>query len=85
MADEITTDNQTGLDDLIAFNGIDATTGDYLINPMTDGDASRIAISHPQDKTWPTRSTPRNGRPKSNTWAPPSTLISKTSHRLDGR
>lgn len=50
MADEITTDNQTGPDDLIAFNGIDATTGDYLINPMTDADASRIAIDHPQDK-----------------------------------
>jgi hypothetical protein len=38
------------LDDLIAFNGIDATTGDYLINPMKESEASRIALDHPQDK-----------------------------------
>ncbi len=55
MADEIITpdnppDNPENIDDLIAFNGIDATTGDYLIKPMTDSDASRIAIDHPQDK-----------------------------------
>lgn len=38
------------MDDLIAFNGIDATTGDYLIGPMKESDASRIAVDHPQDK-----------------------------------
>jgi hypothetical protein len=50
MADETITADTMDIDDLIAFNGIDATTGDYLISPMKEGDASRIAIDHPQDK-----------------------------------
>jgi len=50
MADETITTDPMEMSDLIAFNGIDATTGDYLINPINDSDASRIAIGHPQDK-----------------------------------
>ncbi|MGH9939113.1 MAG: hypothetical protein ACREAM_22970 [Blastocatellia bacterium] len=50
MADETITADPINTDDLIAFNGIDATTGDYLIEPMKESDASRIAIGHPQDK-----------------------------------
>jgi len=50
MADETITADPIEMDDLIAFNGIDATTGDYLIKPINDSEASRIAIGHPQDK-----------------------------------
>lgn len=53
MADETLTPETPetmDMDDLIAFNGIDATTGDYLINPMKESDASRIAVDYPQDK-----------------------------------
>jgi hypothetical protein len=53
MADEISaTDTPTSMDidDPFVFNGIDATTGDYLISPMKESDASRIAMDHPQDK-----------------------------------
>ncbi|HKQ79793.1 MAG TPA: hypothetical protein VJ810_39230, partial [Blastocatellia bacterium] len=38
------------VDDLIVFNGIDATTGDYLIQPIKLSDVARIAIDSPQDK-----------------------------------
>lgn len=37
-------------DDLITFNGIDATTGDYLIAPISTATVSQIAINHPPDK-----------------------------------
>src|SRR5215510_3681159 len=50
MADETIAADPIEMDDLIAFNGIDATTGDYLIKPINDSEASRIAIGHPQDK-----------------------------------
>ncbi len=50
MADEtITPDQLVDIDELIAFNGIDATTGDYLIKPMNDSVASRIAVEYQQD------------------------------------
>ena len=51
MADETITADPIEMDDLIAFNGIDATTGDYLIKPINDSEASRIAIAHPQEKS----------------------------------
>ncbi len=50
MADETIEVESTDIDDLIAFNGIDATTGEYLVNPIDHSDASRIAIESPQDK-----------------------------------
>ncbi|HKQ74205.1 MAG TPA: hypothetical protein VJ810_10935, partial [Blastocatellia bacterium] len=51
MADETIIADTMEMDDLIAFNGIDATTGDYLVKPINESDASRIAIGHPQDKS----------------------------------
>src|SRR5262247_3621428 len=36
MADETIAADPIEMDDLIAFNGIDATTGDYLINPISN-------------------------------------------------
>ncbi len=38
-------------DDLIAFNGIDATNGDYLIKPMKESAAARIAVDYPPDQS----------------------------------
>ncbi|MGH9768374.1 MAG: hypothetical protein ACREAB_13155, partial [Blastocatellia bacterium] len=46
----MSTDNLNPQDDLIEFNGIDATTGDYLISPINEQDAARIATSQPQDQ-----------------------------------
>jgi hypothetical protein len=43
--------DQARMDELIAFNGIDAITGDYLLRPMEERAASRIAMDHPQDQT----------------------------------
>jgi hypothetical protein len=55
MPDDITTtgnpENQAETDALIAFNGIDAVTGDYLLPPMKESLASQITVDFPQDKT----------------------------------
>ncbi len=47
---ENTTANSDELNDLIAFNGIDATTGDYLIQPISETGLSRIAVEQPPEQ-----------------------------------
>lgn len=39
-----------GQNDLIILNGIDGTTGDYLIAPLAQADAAKLAVKQPPDK-----------------------------------
>lgn len=43
-------DDSSEKDGFIFINGIDGTTGDYLLAPMPEHDAAQIALNHPQEQ-----------------------------------